>query len=194
MRNNLFIRFLCSIPVILVLLYFIPFLGICLILFRYYVYRNKKIYLTSIYLLISGLIVLIPKLVNFILNRLNIKNISYLNTFFASKFYKSLVPYSKLLITLGIISLILSVIFKNIYDKLKSKVNNTINSYVKESAKNDAIISEKNDLLMKEKREKALNTHVVKCPYCGSNNMLVQQTGICSYCRKPLEYKKTNKL
>lgn len=191
---NKFFKILCSLPVILITLYFIPFLGICLILFRYYVYRNKKIYLTSIYLLISGLIVLIPKLVNFILNRLNIKNISYLNTFFVSKFYKSLVPYSKLLITLGIISLILSVIFKNIYDKLKSKVNNTINSYVKESAKNDAIISEKNDLLMKEKREKALNTHVVKCPYCGSNNMLVQQTGICSYCRKPLEYKKTNKL
>ena len=191
---NKFLKILCSLPVILLILYFIPFLGICLILFRYYVYRNKKIYLTSIYLLISGLIVLIPKLVNFILNRLNIKNISYLNTFFTSKFYKSLVPYSKLLITLGIISLILSVIIKNIYDKLKSKVNNTINSYVKESAKNDAIISEKNDLLMKEKREKALNTHVVKCPYCGSNNMLVQQTGICSYCRKPLEYKKTDEL
>ena len=42
MKNNLFIKILCSIPVILLFLYFIPFLGVCLILFRYFIYDNKK--------------------------------------------------------------------------------------------------------------------------------------------------------
>ena len=40
-KNSLF-KLLCSIPVILVFLYFIPFLGICLMLFRCYIYKGKK--------------------------------------------------------------------------------------------------------------------------------------------------------
>ena len=50
MKNNLFIKILCSVPVILVVLYFIPFLGICLLLFRRFVYQNKTIKTYPIYL------------------------------------------------------------------------------------------------------------------------------------------------
>ncbi len=46
-----------------------------------------------------------------------------------------------------------------------------------------------NDLKMQEKREKAKNTHVVHCPYCGSDNMLTEQTETCKFCRRKIEYK-----
>ena len=42
MKKNLLLKFLSSLPLILIMLYFIPFLGICLILFRYFVNDNKK--------------------------------------------------------------------------------------------------------------------------------------------------------
>ncbi len=42
MKNNLLFKILSSLPVILIALYFIPFLGVCLILLRYFMYDNKK--------------------------------------------------------------------------------------------------------------------------------------------------------
>ena len=42
MKYNPFIRLLCSIPIILVFLYFIPFVGVCLILLRYFLYSEKE--------------------------------------------------------------------------------------------------------------------------------------------------------
>ena len=54
MSENKFFKLLCSLPVVLIVLYFIPFLGICLILFRYYVYRGNKYYKTPALLLVCG--------------------------------------------------------------------------------------------------------------------------------------------
>ena len=45
---------------------------------------------------------------------------------------------------------------------------------------------------MQEKRERAKNTHVVYCPYCGADNMLTEKTGICKFCRRKIEYKEKN--
>lgn len=42
---------------------------------------------------------------------------------------------------------------------------------------------------MKEKREKAKNTGYVKCPYCGSDNLVSEKFGICAYCRRKIENK-----
>ena len=42
MSENKLFKLLASIPVILLCLYFIPFVGVCLIGLRYFVYRNNK--------------------------------------------------------------------------------------------------------------------------------------------------------
>ena len=60
MRNNIFLKLLSSLPVILIFLYFVPFLGICLLLMRCFVYTNKKISTPIVMIVIGGLI-LIPK-------------------------------------------------------------------------------------------------------------------------------------
>lgn len=189
---NKFLKILCSLPIILIVLYFIPFLGICLILFRYYVYRSrKKYYSTPIYLLVCGLLILIPQAINSIIKMLNINSIEipYLNTIITSDIYVKLISYSKLLITISIIFLILSFIFRNVFNKVSSKLNSSIKNYMEQDLKKDYEIRKENDLKMQEKREKAVNTHVVRCPYCGSDNMLTQQTGTCKFCRKNIEYK-----
>ena len=190
MRNNLFIKLLCSIPVILVVLYFIPFLGVCLILFRAYIYRNKNIK-TYVLLLVCGLLILIPKLIDSIIKMLNNNNIKipYLNSIITSNIYTKLLNYSKFLIIIGVVFIILSYIFNNVFNKISSKLNSGIKNYMEKDVRKDYEIRKENDLKMQEKREKAKNTHVVHCPYCGSDNMLTEQTGTCKFCRRKIEYK-----
>lgn len=185
MRDNIFLRLLTSIPIILIFLYFIPFLGICLIILRQFIYNNKKRISTPIILIIFGILILVPIGLNLIFNLIKFDKtvIPYFNEIINSQIYTTnLIKYSKLLITTGIVLLIISFIINSIYQKLE----NNLKTYISNQEKKDAEISKKNDLIMKEKREKAKNTHVVHCPYCGSDNMLTEQTGTCKFCRRKI--------
>lgn len=72
MKSNLLLKILSSLPIILITLYFIPFLGICLILFRYFIYINKKRISTPLILVGVGLLILIPKVIYYIFNIIKI--------------------------------------------------------------------------------------------------------------------------
>ncbi len=191
MKQNIFIKLLASIPSILLFLYFIPFIGVCLILLRLFIYNNKKVS-TSVCLLSIGLLIISPILINKLLGLINIKNfnIPYLNDIVNSNLYNDkFISYSKLLISVSIIFLILSFVLKSVFNKISGKFNSEIRDYISRNEQREAEISQKNDLIMKEKREKAKNTHVVYCPYCGSDNMLTEKTGTCKFCRRKIEYK-----
>ena len=99
MRDNILIRMLCSIPVILALLYFLPFLGVCLIIFRYIVYySDRRRIVTPYYLVSTGLIILLPKLLKFIFDKFEYSadNIPYFNKIINSELYKvNFIDYSK---------------------------------------------------------------------------------------------------
>lgn len=192
MRNNIFIKLLSSFPIILLMLYFIPFLGICLILFRLFVYSNKKKISTPLIILITGIICLLPKGISLLTNVINvdITKIPYLNDILTSDYYNiKILEYSKLLITVGIIFIIMAYIFNMIFSKVSSKLNNGITNYINETLKRDAEISKKNDMEIKIKQEKSKNTSYVKCPNCGSDNLLGEKFGTCEYCRSKLENK-----
>ena len=189
MIENTFIKILCSIPIILIVMYFIPFLGICLLLFKCFIHSGKK-YKTSIILTITGLLLLIPQLISSIIKTFKIEtNIPYLNDIINSEIYPKLIEYSKLLITIGIIFTLISVIINKTFNKLGNQLNRGIKSYIEKDIEKDQQIRKENDLIMQEKREKALHTHAVRCPYCGSDNILTSQTGTCKFCRKTIEYK-----
>ena len=195
MSENKLIKLFTSIPIILTLLYFIPFLGICLILFRYYVYRNENHYKIAIVLIVFGLLLLTPKLVNTILKtfKLNIA-IPYLKTILSSDIYLKLLSYSKWLIIIGVLCLILCYIFTSVVSKVKSSLNSKFNNYIKKNEQRTYEIQKENDLKMKEKQEEAKNTHFVSCPTCGSDNILHGNLGICKHCRRTLKYdEKENK-
>lgn len=175
MRSNIFLKLLSSLPVILIFLYFVPFLGICLLLIRCFVYTNKKISTPIVMIVIGGLI-LIPK-------GLSLLKINILTNDILKWYNSDLLKYSKLLLTVGIIFLLISCITNNIFNKFVSFITSYINSHEKRERE----ISEKNDLLMKEKQEKAKNTKVVYCPYCGADNMLTEKVGTCKYCRRKIQ-------
>ena len=187
MKNNLLFNILASLPIILLMLYFIPFLGIILILFRFFVYSNKKIS-TSIYITLVGILILIPKIIYFILGifKIDINTIPYLQDVLNSDLYNiNFINYSKLLICIGIIFLIISFALTAIFNKLNIGILN----YISKQEKMDTKISRENDMKIKIKQEKAKNTSYVKCPYCGSDNLLSEKFGICQYCRRKIENK-----
>ena len=171
------------------MLYFIPFLGICLILFRLFVYSDKKKFSTPIIILITGVLCLLPKGIILLTNVINIDitKIPYLKDILASDYYNiKILEYSKLLITVGIIFIIITYVFNIIFSKVSSKLNNGIRNYINETQKRDAEISRKNDMEIKIKQEKAKNTSYVECPNCGSDNLLGEKYGTCKYCRSKL--------
>ena len=87
--------------------------------------------------------------------------------------------FSNLLIICGIIYLIIYVISKKITMKIFRYIDNIEN--------NNNKISEKNDLLMKEKKEKAKHSNFVKCPYCGADNIITEKIDYCKFCRRKLK-------
>ena len=192
MKNNYLFKFLSSLPVILIALYFIPFLGICLILLRYFMYDNKKRISTPIYIVEVGILVLIPKALSLILNvaKVDLNKIPYLSDIVNAELYNvNFMNYSKRLICVGVIFLIISFVLKSIFDKVSSKLNSEVRNYISETQRRDAEISKQNDMKMKIKQEKAKNTSYVKCPNCGSDNLLEGKFGTCKYCRRELENK-----
>ena len=68
-------------------------------------------------------------------------------------------------------------------------MNSEVRNYISETQRRDAEISKQNDMEMKIKQEKAKNTSYVKCPNCGSDNLLEGKFGTCKYCRRELENK-----
>ena len=193
MKNNIILKILLSIPIILIALYFIPFLGVCLIIFKLFVYGSKKSIITSVSLLIVGLLVLIPKVLS--ITKINIDKIPYLKDIIKSDIYNiNFIKYSKLLITIGIIFLVITIILKLVITKLSNKFNGKVGEYITQMQKKEIEISRENDMKIKLKQERAKNTSYVKCPYCGSDNLLGEKFGTCSFCRRKIENKNYNSL
>ncbi len=190
MKENSFIKILASIPIILIILYFIPFLGVCLLILRYFVYSSKKKTSTSIILFSIGILLLVPKILKSILGiaKIKIDSIPFFNTLITSDLYNvDLIKFSKLLITVGVIFFILSFVWKKLFNKISDKVSSGARDYITKTENRNAEILKANDMEMREKREKAKHTGYVRCPYCGGDNIVSEKTGKCKYCRRLIE-------
>lgn len=182
MSENKLFKLIASMPVILLTLYFIPFVGVCLTGLRFFVYKNQKQYSTSIALIVWGIICLIPKMATSVLEILKIENVPYVNKIVEVADKLNLVEFSKRLLTVGILSMIIVYIVK----KIVNKIENNVGKYMREQAQMEREINEKNNLKIKEKQEAAKNTHFVKCKSCGGNNVIVGDIGKCKFCRQPI--------
>ena len=188
MNTNPVFKILSSIPVILIALYFLPILGVLLLVLRYFVVSPRQKTWTPVILLIVGAVLLIPKLIEWVIEIINLEKdtIPYLIEIVENNWYMTkIMSYSILLMCLGVIFLIIAALL----NFLATKTANAIKNYIQKEEENSREISIKNDYIMKEKREKAKHTNYVKCPYCGSDNLVSEKFAICSYCRRKIENK-----
>ena len=187
------IKVLFSLPVILIALYIIPFLGICLIIAKYIVEKawNEKDRFTKSMLSITaiGILLNIPRAINYCLTKINFKNIVFpvLKTIIESDIYKELITYGNRLIIVGIILLIIGFIINKTIVNVKNRVISLAHSQILEETKRQDEIYKENNLKIQEQQERAKNFHVVTCPHCGAVNQLTAKTGKCSHCRNIIE-------
>ncbi len=188
------LKFLFSIPVILVVLYFLPFLGVCLLIAKFFLqkgYRRLDSYSKSMmWIIATGLILFVPIMIDFVTKQLKINDIPLLKNVLDSDIYKGLIPYGKRLITVGIILIIVGYIVRRLFEKVTSKIE-SIKRDAKETItthlENEEQRVQENDMRLKEQQIKAENFRVVKCPNCGAINQLTEKTGKCKSCRNVIE-------
>lgn len=185
MKNNLFIKLFCSIPSILIFLYYFPFLGILLIGLRYYIYSYRNKLILPIILIVIGVLIVVPSGIIRLSRIFDFKLDDIFKIFDTGIYNINFIKYSRLLIIVGVISLILTALFSSFF----SKLGLFIMAYISDREKKDYEIRKENDMKMQEKREALKNTHVVHCPYCGADNLLTSSIGTCKYCRRRIEVK-----
>lgn len=189
MRTNTFTKIITSMPVILLVTYFSVFLGVCLILFRLLVGTSKQKTMTPIVLAITGIVVLIPIGLDMLFNaiKFNTKNIPYFNDIVKSEIYTgNFMKYSKALLILAIIFLIIVTIAAKIKESVTKYLSSAIEGYTDKQIEYE----KENDLKIKEKQEHAKNTQVVVCKKCGGTNIITESIGKCKYCRNTIVAKK----
>lgn len=185
MKENLMLKILTSIPLILFLLYFIPFLGICLLIIRLCISRKSNITTCSILVLVGIIAAVFKHIIN-ILSKIikNDKIIDFTNYFTDNtELTNNILKFGKLCITVGIIFIVLSIIFKKILDKSVDSVK----KYIEKEEEKSYKIQKENNLIMQEKREKAKYTRNIVCKHCGASNLVSEKTDKCKYCRQPLQ-------
>lgn len=188
MKTSFLFKLLSNIVVILIMLYFTPFFGVCLIVLRCFMSDNRKRSLTPLYIMGVGLLILFPKVLYLVFDlvKLDLNKVPYINDILHSEVYNTeLLNYSKRLMCVGIIFLMISFIL----DNLSSRLNGKIRDYICEAQRRQAEILKQNDMEIKIKQEKAKNTSYVKCPSCGADNLLGEKFGTCEYCRGKIENK-----
>ena len=180
MKNNQFIQLLCSIPVILLAMYFSRFLGICLVIFRLIAIKDSKYTLPGT-LIMVGAVLLIPKWLYMISSK-----IPYIADIVENDEYTKLLGYSKFLLIFGVILMIIMYIVQSASNKVDS-LGNKLSSYAKEQEQKRQEMVKENDYKMRLRQEEVKYARSIKCPYCGQVNYVKEKVGKCSHCRSPLE-------
>ena len=187
MIKNSFLKILTSLPVILVALYFVPVLGILLIVLKFVTTTNRN-NSTATILIITGLLLQIPNLLNKLSEVLKF-NIPYLDKIVEHEIYEKLTSYGIKLLIIGVVLFIITTVFNKMFAGIKNTLTNTMNDYVNKSIEQDREIDKENNMEMKEKQEAAKNFHVIHCPHCGADNIVTDNVTRCKYCRKGLQVK-----
>ena len=182
---NWFVKIIASIPIILVALYFFPFLGVCFLILRFLISDVEKKKRLVLVFFALGMIILIPLILDKVLQFLKLKNdsIPFLREIVGAEIYKiNFIKYSKRLMIIAVILVIITVV-TNIVGR---KIGLSIGNYFRRQEELEKEYSKENDLKMKIKREKAKSTSFVRCPYCGADNIITEKIGVCQYCRRKI--------
>lgn len=182
MKRNNFVNILTNFFVILFFFYISSLLGILLIILRLICRKSSKDYI-GIYFLITGCCVLSMQLFEFITINETVNN--FFNNILTSDFYITIYETNNKIFLIGILLIMIRIII----EKLMFKAKKGIKSYIKNSEKENYKIKQENDLEIKLKREQVRNIQNVICPFCGADNLLLEHSGKCKYCRKNIVQK-----
>lgn len=183
MRRNNLINLLTNFFVILIGFYISVPLGILLVILRFS-FGNKRNDNIAGYFFTVALFVLFFQIFNFISINDTVDNI-FLDIL-ESDLYNILYSANTKIFIVGILLLIITIV----KEKISNSIVGSVKSYVKKSQADNYKIKKENDLQIKLKQERAKNNEVIKCPYCGADNIVSEKVCKCKYCRRSLQKEK----
>lgn len=184
-------KILFSIPVILLLLFFLPPLGVIVLLARYVVFGNRHFYRAPISIIAVSAILALPFGLNWLLETTHANiAIPYLSEILNWEYYPKLLDFAKFSFIVAIVVLVASILLRNLINTISSKISQFISGYYSDMQCRDEAIAKENDYKLKAKaiESKQKTPHVVKCPHCGKTNPITGTVGKCSSCRSAIEY------
>ena len=108
-------KILFSIPIILLLLYFLPPLGVIVLLARYAFYGNRHFFRAPIAIVVTSLIIALPYGLDWLIKTANINiPIPYLNDILSWEYYPQLLDSAKFSFIVAIIVLVLTILLRNL--------------------------------------------------------------------------------
>lgn len=188
---NSFIKLICSLPVVLVVLYFVPVLGVIMLIARYFIYGNKHFYRAPIVLIILGLLCLLPRGIDAAIHSFNLSfSVPYLSEILSYELYPKFADFGKFIFILGVVALIVSYLLRSLINTVSSRISRAVGEYASVKQQEEFEIRKENDLKMREKEiTSAQKTpHAVKCPHCGKTNSIIGTVGKCKSCRSAIEW------
>lgn len=182
--KNKFIKFLCSIPVILIATYFSVFIGVCLLVLRVCITKNEKIFTVPVTLFLIGLLLVLSKNFTSMFKGLEFPYISP-NT--VNDVLNKLPGFGKTLMILSVVYFVIAVLVKGIILIIAAFASflalRAISKEVKER-------EEKEEKPNEEREVEPIEIHIMECPNCGSTVKFKGKQGTCKYCKSVVEYKR----
>lgn len=190
--TNGLVKLICSLPVVLIVLYFLPALGVVMVIARYFIYSERHFFRTPVVLMLAGLILLVPRGLQLATENFNLGfTIPYLSDILNFELYPKLADYGQFILIVGIVVLIVSYLLKSFISGLSNNIRSMMSQYASTKQAEEVEIRKENDLKLREKEitSKQKTPHVVKCPHCGKTNSITGTVGKCKSCRSAIEYK-----
>ena len=189
---NGLVKLICSLPVVLIVLYFLPVLGVIMVIARYFIYSERHFFRTPVVLMLAGLILLVPRGLQLATENFNLGfTIPHLSDILNFELYPKLADYGQFILIVGVVILIVSYLLKSFISGLSNNIRSMMSQYASTKQAEEVEIRKENDLKLREKEitSKQKTPHVVKCPHCGKTNSITGTVGKCRSCRSAIEYK-----
>lgn len=190
--TNGLVKLICSLPVVLIVLYFLPVLGVIMVIARYFIYSERHFFRTPVVLMLAGLILLVPRGLQLATENFNLGfTIPHLSNILNFELYPKLADYGQFILIVGVVILIVSYLLKSFISGLSNNIRSMMSQYASTKQAEEVEIRKENDLKLREKEitSKQKTPHVVKCPHCGKTNSITGTVGKCRSCRSAIEYK-----
>ena len=190
--TNGLVKLICSLPVVLIVLYFLPVLGVIMVIARYFIYSERHFFRTPVVLMLAGLILLVPRGLQLATENFNLGfTIPHLSDILNFELYPKLADYGQFILIVGVVILIVSYLLKSFISGLSNNIRSMMSQYASTKQAEEVEIRKENDLKLREKEitSKQKTPHVVKCPHCGKTNAITGTVGKCRSCRSAIEYK-----
>ena len=188
-------KLICSLPVLLVTLYFVPPLGVVLTIARLFIYGSYRYYRVPAAILVVALLCLAPRGYELLQQNFGetIPVFQPLIDFRAHPLFAKLTDFGRWTAVFSIIMIIASLALGKVVNLVSQalRMANMASSASRANAGSESS-TRKTPVMQKDGREAdpsdQSTPHVVKCDNCGKANHIIGTDGTCKACRTAIEW------